>query len=781
MAELRRSKKTFKGAVLIMVLTVVCVLTIMLLATLTVVSTANQRSFLKFEENQAYYSARSALDLYITNLFSDGVYEADGQTYVYTDPATGNPSSPTKMKQGLALQLELYKIKSLDNSLGFASNFSKNDNVFPNAAENNNYGTDPSYTDTFIIYEVELPKVSNLDNGKMVDTVGGKQVATIKVEVEKRAYNMSGIEVKDYVITTTPAPTPAEIKAAIAAGDRSKDAMQLKITATVELMGVEGVAIVIADTAKKEVVSTKNALTSIGGINDSGGTQMSPLGGTSTLSLNDIKIGDGNKTPITGNLFTIGSFTWNTSQSKTVLGDGDGVVVMGNIDISGGSADISATANGTYFFAGGEMKLKNNVGPATKKMSIIATKLSRVSTNPFIINGNVYVDTLDLSNGALAQEHLEITGTLYVKNLILPAGAKSGNGTPGNPIKYNLESITKIGNIKLCTGYTIKSGTDDIYLTDTLVTKDGNPITNISTVPQSAFNLYDFTVVEKENKIYREYTLNEDLPGTTNKIVEVPTAQAYFGEYFKADAFHTWGDLKNYNNQTDLIMTSPNNDYSIIYNPTNIEKWQLTAVDLLNDYLELEDSARYTSITAAATALGAIPLNGGITNIDVSNGDVFYVMTGSGSQTNVKVTGKGGRAIFLIPENTTAWYQKLFIETDKIYMSGDIVNGTTEAAPIDYYGGTNSKLETQNECFIAGYLKMPTGSIVFPKSSSSYCKYTDENGNTTNNTQPTVVGSVLCGKINTGNDCNFLYIDKDSGNSTPGEPHLTSKPYYYTH
>ncbi len=71
MAESKRRPRKLKGAVLVMVVTLLFVLIVMLLATLTVVSNANRRTITKYEENQAYYTARSALEVYINEVLED--------------------------------------------------------------------------------------------------------------------------------------------------------------------------------------------------------------------------------------------------------------------------------------------------------------------------------------------------------------------------------------------------------------------------------------------------------------------------------------------------------------------------------------------------------------------------------------------------------------------------------------------------------------------------------------------------------------------------------------
>lgn len=96
MAKAHRNPRAVKGAVLIMVLTVMTVLIIMLAGAMTIVSTASNRAQFKYEETQAYYTARSALDVVTTQLFYDNT-TVDGETpgastleVSETNPSQGN-------------------------------------------------------------------------------------------------------------------------------------------------------------------------------------------------------------------------------------------------------------------------------------------------------------------------------------------------------------------------------------------------------------------------------------------------------------------------------------------------------------------------------------------------------------------------------------------------------------------------------------------------------------------------------------------------------------------
>lgn len=62
--KVRRHKRT-KGVVLFTVVAIMFMLLIMIMATLAVVSSANRRTYTKFKENQAYFTARSAVDGFV--------------------------------------------------------------------------------------------------------------------------------------------------------------------------------------------------------------------------------------------------------------------------------------------------------------------------------------------------------------------------------------------------------------------------------------------------------------------------------------------------------------------------------------------------------------------------------------------------------------------------------------------------------------------------------------------------------------------------------------------
>lgn len=123
MKNSKRTPRTLKGAVLIMVMTVMFVLIFLLAGTIAVVYSAHNRAMVKYEESQAYYTARSTLDAYLeaflkdnTNRTGTGQADSIGTTavpyyYLGKDPATGDPQVDTaNCKQGRALEMDIYSM-----------------------------------------------------------------------------------------------------------------------------------------------------------------------------------------------------------------------------------------------------------------------------------------------------------------------------------------------------------------------------------------------------------------------------------------------------------------------------------------------------------------------------------------------------------------------------------------------------------------------------------------------------------------------------------------------
>lgn len=86
-----------KGAVLLMVLAVMTVLIIMLAGAMAIASTATNRANTNYEESQAYYTARSGVDVLTKTLMGDSKYKSD---------SSGNLTVARTTDKSQALELE---------------------------------------------------------------------------------------------------------------------------------------------------------------------------------------------------------------------------------------------------------------------------------------------------------------------------------------------------------------------------------------------------------------------------------------------------------------------------------------------------------------------------------------------------------------------------------------------------------------------------------------------------------------------------------------------------
>ncbi len=824
--------RSFSGTVLIMVLTVMLVLIIMLMATLTVVTTASQRIYTKYEENQAYYTARSALDVFTSSMLSDAAYYAykDGGTtvrdYLYTDVSVSpsvNKTVSNAMKQGTALQLDLYKIRSQNDDgidLKYAENPIDTDKVFVLDAgqenNNNNYSlnSSDSYTKDgitydgleYIEYDVMLPMVDDGSNkyGKMVDTdfndedddgVKDDQIARIRVEVLDRKLatepSYTTQQINDYIggDTSLIADDPA-FKAAIAKGSRSKDYMKIKITSTVKMMDVEGVAVVVFETTEKDSPANEQALTTSGTASGRGGSSPSLQGGFSTMATDATKLVSGDQ--ISGIIFSLGSFETDTANNTLNLSEGSSLVAMKGLTIPSSSTTIKATDKNRFMFLGGTSQFYGNIGDSTNGISTIANEI-KIGSNSSTLNyyGNIYANKIIL--GGSGSSHHIYDGSTYANEIEVPA-EWFWTDDDGN-INMTMDGADAFNNLNatLNNGFIIHDVYNSFVLTSSnigdVICQNGRTLTYST----QTFNKIDFsndptvgtyTIVDNDGQLYRQY---KNLPfNIDNKNeIEVPTPQAFFKDYYVDGAFNpASGDLGLYVDGSGTIDYSVT-DYDTIYDEdNNVIKILKTGAYLLEDYLAdgSESYVRKNSINALVSsdptkypkwtdAMSATP-------IDLSGGDKFYVLDGT-FYSPIKVQGNGGRLIFLIPENTTAKFDGIgsgfTLTTEEIDASNtNIVNATTKAPKVDIYGGTDSKLELGNKCTLAGYVIMPTGDMKVENG----CLNMSYDGEAASNT--CIVGSILCRSFDAGNHPSILYLDKNSGAESPGEPHLSVKASQYT-
>lgn len=828
MKESKR-RRSLSGAVLIMILTVMFVLIILLTATLTTVTTANQRIYTKFEENQAYYTARSALDVFTQNMLADGSYWS-GKTYSHTDVSDAvNPiKTGVQMKQGLALQLDLYKINSQcetygEDALGKAK-FKFMENMDPTSAKqifsqtNLGLSVDPTTTNTewynfsieettplngdsdaskkydYIEYQVTLPTMSGGGNAgvddytKFVDKdSSGKQIAKIKVEVLDRIYatepSYTKAQLEKYFngdtsviedLNNDGTKNDADLMLAIAKGSRSKDFMKLRITSTVTVMETEGVAVVIVDTTKKDTPSTDRALTTTGLYQGgSSGGLFGAGGGITSLNPGNNAVGQGST--MSGPMFTVGSLEWaaNPGGGYHTVNKGESIIAYGDIKFTN-PARFQAVDDGVFLYAGGTLTANGSMGydGGSKPISIVCDTLKPFQNN-YNINGSVFC------NKFTTTQNMTISGSVYTNNLLAEYAMVDENGNLKVSIGNANVNMWSGGNIDVVdwTGNVTASYKLSDYAGKIIPTDSSGNSASGSITSCAELKLNDFESVDKDGKKYKKINLPGNLSsGCTDRFVLIPTVQANYGEYFVDSAFDDNGDLKDGGD--------PGNPYS----QTNINHYMLTGATLLKKYMDKEYTVNGAQPTISDmlmhdTALEdaqAFPTNGGTISLDGT--DKYYVIpNGASCSGTVTVTGSTGRLIILIPENANVSFNNFLLVTDKIDQNTTtIVNGTTKAPKIDIYGGSGSNISTSNNCLFTAYFTMPTGTINEFRMGQQGVSYVDSQGASRNLTQVGIVGSVLCGDFVTQNNAlSIAYLNKDSGEDNPGEPHLNVQSNTY--
>lgn len=607
-------KKSLHGVVLIMVVTVMFVLIIMLLATLSVVSTAQNRYYTKYEENQAYYTARSALDVFTQKILCDDdyyAYDSTGsspRTYKYTmvdmsksaSEKAGAQSPDTKMKQGLAIEFEMYKIPA-KNDAGFASNFEESDYIFGETgsiAEDKNYSVDTTLgTDTGITYKITFPKVANStggttnDYGRFVDTdsTTSEQIAVIKVTVDERHFNFGGanadafgamtdaqlktcsagsVSYTDPTSGVTTTYTDDQLKEAIRLGDRLKDKMRLKVEAEVQFMDVTGTAVLYYDTSEKPVVNSSNAITSISDISQSSG--VFPIGGASGLS-GGLKLDQ--DSVVCGSLYITGNS--DTANNTNDLRDskiymfGDTLhTFRGGITYSNSYPIFVEAGSIIYSTESVNLGVAQNFASSGKETNIIARNFNFTkdgSTPNFY--GNIYCDVFSITSN---NSDLNINGHAYTNYVNIDGKASISDGK----VKFSDPTIMSIciPNLTVAKGFvfTVPGGVADRFTYDPLtgvMTSETNPAIAYVLEDVPAFN-FDYTKEVKINysnpaeytftsDYQKEFQLPANLAGKTDNKITIPTSKSIYSQVYKDSAF--------VNEATD---TGTNGDLNALVKPT---------------------------------------------------------------------------------------------------------------------------------------------------------------------------------------------------------------------
>lgn len=734
--------RSLSGTVLIMILTVMLVLIIMLMATLTVVTTASQRIYTKYEENQAYYTARSALDVFTQNMLYDKSYYAyrDSGSPMTYEHSEGGAANTANMKQGLALQLELYKLKTkgtddsdVPNSIQnlLQTEFTTYAGTLAAGSKKEEYKTyygvvkNGSTYDSSITYEVEFPKVSGKETSGTshnYGTLADDRKAKITVEVLSREYDMG-----DDVLTSDPTTkvkdkiagfytdsdpddagqiagflsTPQNYKDVIKAvmnGSRKKDKIKVKITATTKVMGVEGTAVLVCNSNEPPINNSSRAITAFGG---TGSDNMSILGGMSAENTINWGSNDGF---IYGPVYVEEDFLMSSNGPKIYLGAGENLVVGGDMQL----------ANDGHF------QVKNNTTPllanddTNAPFAYIGGELRIVSdiNNPFM-NMDVIAETLTVK----AKTTFDSSSTIYCKNFTSQCGSNSYYN--GDIYVDGDVTIVNDNDTKITWGgdppapSVVLGGSGTIHFTGDII--DGNPSgghygavvtsgASSSFVKETASFWSDIPTVSKLTEKNPTTTEGNDgtkiefqLPGRTAK-KQLETHVQNFDEYYVKD--------EDGNRETqDVVITKPDGSTETQTRPVVKSAQIMADIDTMTDKT-LPFTSTNTGITDGIATKAAKDDAGHIKTESFAGASFNYILdTGGGEikckwdvdNKNIRIKG-GGTVILQLDESKTWGYSNdnmILVDDDTTLLIVGDVDSVGSADPT--YGNTFSKLKVYNQ------------------------------------------------------------------------------------
>ena len=849
-----KRRQSLSGMVLIMILTIMTVLIVLLTATLSVVSSANQRIYTKYEENQAYYSARSALDVFTVKMLSDKAFYAQdasgAKTYVH-----GNAVGTDKMTQGLGLQLDMYTIASQD---GVNVNQSKLNayasSITVDANKKDEYKNYFGISDTApvneIYYEISMPKVGdNADTyGKFSGTEGtDTNIAKIKVEILERTYNLGTYtgatgpipdgDEKAFVTKSSSAPSGAnyasitddQIAEAIFNGNRKKDTMRVKITATAMFEGNEGNAVLIYDTDEPPSVNNSRAITSFGGLDHSNHIYI--VGGASMRGTIVDSDGDGipddscrnemsNESGFFGTVYDEVGLYMNTSTGGTpfYMTESEYMFVGGNLEFQNGSTIVGKVADTDilkrpFIFIAGALKAGNHaeIGGtgtvASEKVDVIcANGVEMTSAGSFNINGNLIVagdgEFTSSAGNPNIDGNVYIDGDLYLDNNCATIALAADGVTP-------VSITTKFDGDSTSTRHCNLYVSGDIYYKGTkfndkskVYNSDGttaigsfskNDIKNAMPKMVSAADGTDVYEVYNTDSTNLDFTidLTSKLPGLTGTIErKIDTRRANYDQYYKKDASNNYVD-----DDADGIpdpKTAQEISGDNFTDPSFIAAATGGELSLTSQEIDTGGATKRMILRGGSGSGDIVVKGGGILELCLD------LPTG-GWATSVNINGNGSTNIIVEDDTTLKVYgcaqgvdytfEKFRIWTRTTYEAyknnarldaGSQVGHNIKVPKIYYYfdGGT---ISTNNkESFLAGYMYAPYSKIY---TSGGNITFSDlyYNGQSVPSTWPiTFYGSVLCKDFEFQNNDGIVYVNPDlddSGNA--GEPIHAWKSYRY--
>lgn len=738
--------KSVGGTVLIMVLTVMLVLIIMLMATLTVVTTAGQRIYAKYEEQQAYYTARSALDVF-TKMLNDSTYG---------DTVTVGATTVFET-QGYNIQKSLYDI--IAQSDPGATNPVKNKN--PYSAVSGAMASQP-----YIEYTAVLPDLNGGTDqyGKLNDGL-----LTVKVEVLDRTLNCGSDG------------TPAT-------GKRSKDAMKLKITATTSFEGVESSAAMTMLTKAPPANAATRAVTITGG-NDLKVDNTTILGGLATEGKVEI-INNGD---YWGNIYLGGQISMQagsrmvaTDEQWIFIKDGAGISNDFPVQCKMSGTDESKRGN---VIIGGDLDFADTINTGSGgaiKMVVLGNLLSGStpgSGNGFYHTGDLYVmgDVLN------APKEFKVTGNMYVGGDCDLKGAQNG--------------VNITGDLYVSGTFDARKDGDGNYLSNVIIGSSGtdglNESASASQLPkmETEMKTGDDGVSRRVPKTDADGYMEIEWPSSPGVPVKVATYGAVFTQFYR------YADPAN----EDTITAS---EYAFL-SQDDLDNLRKTAAnggkapdteERIHEYIDANIGSAVTVSIAASDTISSPGLYvvypghcaGGTLTID-AGGTVELILKPGTYANNGKILVKNGTTLKVYGEPGRYDFNGNWEFITQGYVDGDPVDGKLyvgDFAPsgkslmemnINFYFEGQSEINFNNQSIFVGHFYAPRSKVSI-KQGHSVGSSLVYNGVQYDRTSPTFsfIGSLLCNEYETQSGHGGIAFVQTTETSTPGLPCLEFKATQYT-
>lgn len=378
-----------KGAVLLMVLAVMTVLIIMLAGAMAIASTATNRANTNYEESQAYYTARSGVDVLTQTIMGDSKYKSDG-----SGGLTAIASGSSDKSQALELEEAIAGVLETNGAGKPVYNVSKSLKAWDSI-------NDPQATQLKAAYpsswqniinnsymEFDVSDISWVDStsGMMADPGDGN--VKVKIQLLKLIYDDgSGAGINRNAIS---AAQSADLSGGSSSTYYIKD-MWVLMECTATYNGISATVSKVITPVEKEK-ATNVGFTSVGSASLNNNVDV--LGGAVTGG----PFNWGNDGTVMGSVFINGDVNVN-AQKGLDFTNGEGFVVNGNFVPQNNvtvrsNATAGATSAAPFMFVNGTIEGGSTlkINPNDKPFSVITKNYKTGGNTPNTLYGNLYID-----------------------------------------------------------------------------------------------------------------------------------------------------------------------------------------------------------------------------------------------------------------------------------------------------------------------------------------------------------------------------------------------------